>query len=100
MQPAAAYPDQRITYRYPLKWLRQLWNRSAWDFVKKACSWSRTIEQSNGHLSSCSYIPLQISLFLHAKTLKPETARSSVPVLPREITMPSLSGIRSLKRYP
>ena len=36
MQPAAAYPDQRITYRYPLKWSPPLWKANGWGCVKRA----------------------------------------------------------------
>lgn len=32
MQPAAAYPDQRITYRYPMRWSPPRWRKSDWDY--------------------------------------------------------------------
>ena len=37
MQPAAAYPAQKITYRYLGLWLRQQWNHGGSDFAINRC---------------------------------------------------------------
>ena len=34
MQPAAAYPDQRITYRYPSRWFRRPKRANGWAWVQ------------------------------------------------------------------
>ena len=60
----------------------------------------QTISRSNGRRSFCSFTLPRTYLWQQKRTLKPETARSFAPVSPREITMPSLSGIRSSRRYP
>ena len=42
MQPAAAYPVQRITYRYPTRWQRRRWRPNAWGCAAKAWSLCQT----------------------------------------------------------
>lgn len=60
MQPQAAYPAQRITYRYPTRWSPPPWRASAWDYAAKACSSCPIILQSSGRRNSCGDILVKI----------------------------------------
>ena len=82
-----------------LKWQRQPWRASVWDYVKRVCLWFRTIWRSSGQVIFCGYIPEPISLLQQRKTLSLLTVRNSVPESPREIMMRLLSGIVSLRKF-
>ena len=83
----------------PSRWFRRRWSPNGSDCAANPCLSYPITSPSSGHRSSYSFIPQPTFWWQRRKTLKPRTAKSSAAELPPVITMPSLSGIRSSRKY-